>query len=171
MKASTRGYWSAGEAIHHINYLELLAAFLVLKPFASNKLQKGPILLRMDNISAVTYINQKRGTHSNRLSNLALEIWERCLQRQLTIQAEHLPTRQTQLGHGLRVHNNERSVQLDDKFKGVSVNLPIAMSTTNRPACISPDKVLYTYKFLRDVIFEAFAINWPLAKFSSFKFH
>lgn len=30
MKASTGGRWSAEEAIHHINYLELLAAFLAL---------------------------------------------------------------------------------------------------------------------------------------------
>ena len=57
------------EAIHHINYLELLAAFLVLKTFAS----KGTILLRIDHISAVTFINQG-GTHSTQLSNLALEV-------------------------------------------------------------------------------------------------
>ena len=91
MKISTGRRWSTQEAIHHINYLELLAAFLALKTFASNQLQKGLILLRIDNISAVTYINQKRGTHSTQLSNLALEIWEWCLQHQLTIQAEHLP--------------------------------------------------------------------------------
>ena len=83
--------WSTQEAIHHINYLELLAAFLALKTFASYQLQKGLILLRIDNISAVTYIDQKRGTHSTQLSNLALEIWEWCLQHQLAIQAKHLP--------------------------------------------------------------------------------
>ena len=89
MDASTGGCWSAEEATHHINYLELLATFLALKTFVNN--QKGLILLRVDNISAVTYINQKGGTHSTQLSNLALEMWEWCLQRQLTIQAEHLP--------------------------------------------------------------------------------
>ena len=31
--------------------------------------------------------------------------------------------------------------------------------------------ILYTYKFLRGVIFEVFAVNWPSAKFSSLKFH
>ena len=31
--------------------------------------------------------------------------------------------------------------------------------------------ILYMYKFLRDVIFEVFAVNWPSAKFSSLKFH
>ena len=60
---------------------ELLAAFLALKSFASNQLQKKLILLRIDNISAVTYINQKGGTHSTQLFNLALEIWKWCLQK------------------------------------------------------------------------------------------
>lgn len=56
------------------------------KTFANN--QNGLILLRMVNISAVSYINQKGNTHthSTQLSNLG---W--CPQRQLAIQAEHLP--------------------------------------------------------------------------------
>ena len=49
-------------------------------------------------------------------------------------------TRQPQLGCGLRVQNDGRSVRLDDKFKGVSANSPIAKPTTNRPVCILPDK-------------------------------
>ena len=56
METSTGELWSVTEAQHHINYLELLAVFLALKTFASN--QKGLILLKMDNVSAVTYIRQ-----------------------------------------------------------------------------------------------------------------
>lgn len=54
------------------------------KTFAND--QKGLIFLGMDNISAVTYIHKKGGTHSTQFFNLG---W--CLQRQLAIQAEHLP--------------------------------------------------------------------------------
>ena len=89
METSTGGAWSLTEAQFHINYLELLAAFLALKTFANN--QKGLILLKMDNVSAVTYINQKGGTHSTQLCNLALEIWEWCIQNGIMLQAEHLP--------------------------------------------------------------------------------
>ena len=32
-------------------------------------------------------------------------------------------------------------------------------------------QVPYMYKFLRDVIFEVFVVNWPSMKFSSLKFH
>ena len=31
--------------------------------------------------------------------------------------------------------------------------------------------ILYTYKFLRDVLFKAFVVNWPSAKFSPLKFY
>ena len=38
--------------------------------------------------------------------------------------------------------------------------------------CIKVNKELpYKFKFLRDVIFEVFMVNWPSAKFSSLKFH
>ena len=72
METNTGGLWSATEAQFHINYLELLAAFLALKTFAND--QKGLILLKMDNVLVVTYINQKGGMHSNQLCNLALQI-------------------------------------------------------------------------------------------------
>ena len=89
METSTGGLWSVTEAQHHINYLELLAAFLALKTFANY--QKGLILLKMDNVLAVTYINQKGGTHSTQLCNLALQVWEWCIQKGIMLQAEHLP--------------------------------------------------------------------------------
>jgi len=60
MDASTGGCWSAEEATHHINYLELLATFLALKTFVNN--QKGLIFLRLDNISAVTHKPEWRHT-------------------------------------------------------------------------------------------------------------
>ena len=89
METSTGGAWSLTEVQFHINYPELLAAFLILKTFANN--QKGLILLKMDNVSAVTYINQMGGTHATQLCNLALQVWECCIQNGKMLQAEHLP--------------------------------------------------------------------------------
>ena len=53
-----QGCWSQ----YHINYLELLAAFLALKTFASS--QKGMVLLKMDNISAVTCVHQPKRAYT-----------------------------------------------------------------------------------------------------------
>jgi len=45
----------------------------------------------MDNVTAVSYINQKGGTVSNALCQLAIEIWTWCAERNIILQAEHLP--------------------------------------------------------------------------------
>ena len=66
------------------------AALLVLQTFVSTR-QNIHILLLLDNSSAIAYINHKGGMHSRVLSDLALEIWEWCLTRGITIYAEHIP--------------------------------------------------------------------------------
>ena len=53
------GVWSIQEMTHHINYLGMLAAFLAIKAFGRNW-RDITVLTRMDNYTAVTYINQKR---------------------------------------------------------------------------------------------------------------
>ena len=58
---STGGNWSDTESTYHINYLELLAAFLTLKTFCAD-LQKVHIHMYIDNYTAVSYINKQGGT-------------------------------------------------------------------------------------------------------------
>ena len=57
---STGGSWSAREKTRHINCLELLAATLALKTFAKKKTGLS-VLLRIDNMTAVAYINNQGG--------------------------------------------------------------------------------------------------------------
>ena len=71
--------------MHHINYLEL-AVQCFLKGESNMT-----ILLRLDNMTAVTFINRMGGTHSKLLCQLALALWEWCIQRNLFLVAEHLP--------------------------------------------------------------------------------
>ena len=54
-EVNTGSPWSGQERAHHINYLELLAAFLALKSFAS-KQRAISILLRLDNITAIAFL-------------------------------------------------------------------------------------------------------------------
>ena len=90
---TTGGPWTAGEKMNSINYLELLAAFLALQSFASN-MESVRILLRIDNITAIAFLNRMGGAHSRLLSDLAVEVWNWCLRRDITIHAEHLPGRE-----------------------------------------------------------------------------
>ena len=89
-QSHTRGVWSPEEVYHYINYLELLVAFLVIKAFGKTW-QNTTVLLRLDNVIAVSYINRKGGTVSKALCQLAITIWTWCVERNITLQAEHLP--------------------------------------------------------------------------------
>ena len=87
---STGGPWSTQEKTWHINCLELLAATLALKTFVKDK--KGvSVLLKIDNTSAVAYINNHGGTVSKELVSLTRDLWMWCLERNIHIQAQHLP--------------------------------------------------------------------------------
>ena len=86
----TGGPWSPKEATMHINCLELLAATLAIQTFAK---KQGNLLihLKMDNTSALTYINKMGGTVSSDLNRLTKELWSWCLTKNITLRASHLP--------------------------------------------------------------------------------
>ena len=48
-------------------------------------------LFLLDNVTATALLNRMGGTHSVRLSDLAVEIWDWCIQRNVTIHTEHSP--------------------------------------------------------------------------------
>jgi len=74
---TTRGAWSKREATLHINCLELLAVTLAVQSFVKNK----SILLRIDNTTAVAYINHLKGTVSRELVSLTKDLWMWCPER------------------------------------------------------------------------------------------
>ena len=87
---TTRGAWSQRETALHINCLELLAATLAVQSFAKGQSRLN-ILLRIDNTTAVAYINHLGGTVSRELVNLTKNLWMWCLERNIHITAQHLP--------------------------------------------------------------------------------
>ena len=86
----TGGLWSQAERRNHINYLELLAATFAVKAFTKDR-NHLHILLRMDNRTAVCYVNRMGGTHSPLMSRLAIQLWQWCLEKNLSLSAVHLP--------------------------------------------------------------------------------
>jgi len=87
---STGGRWSPSEATSHINYLELLAGSLAIKSFTKNRV-KAQVLLLMDNVTAISYINKMGGTHSQLLSHLSKDLWDWCLEHNILVKAQHIP--------------------------------------------------------------------------------
>ena len=88
--ARTGGPWSSEERQWHINCLEALAAFHAVKCFVRDR-KSITVLLRMDNTTAVAYVNKLGGTVSPRLNTIVRELWLWCMNRDITLVAEHLP--------------------------------------------------------------------------------
>jgi len=84
------GRWTPCEACKHINVLELQAALFGLKSFADDYKQTH-IQLQLDNTTAVAYINNMGGSKSTELDNLAKELWEWAITRELWVSAVHIP--------------------------------------------------------------------------------
>ena len=84
------GFWLPSEQGEHINFIELKAAFLALKTFKAH-LHNQHIRLLLDNSSAVAYINRQGGTHSYKLCELTLEIWQWSFDNNIQVSAEHIP--------------------------------------------------------------------------------
>lgn len=87
------GFWNASEAQNHINLLELKAAFFGLKCFAKNERNK-EILLRIDNTTALSYINRYGGVQFYHLNEIARDIWQWCEKRQLFVFASYMKSKE-----------------------------------------------------------------------------
>ena len=82
--------WNCKENKCHINSLELQAAFFCFKAFCKNKTRLH-VLLKLDNTTAVAYINKKGGTISVSCNKLAKDIWNWANGQDIWITASHVP--------------------------------------------------------------------------------
>jgi len=85
----TGGLWSPMERLSRINCLELTAAMFAVKDLSRDK-DSSHIHLKLDNQTAVSYINHMGGTRSPQLNSLAAQLWTWCLERGKILSAEHL---------------------------------------------------------------------------------
>ena len=129
---STGGPWCLGEKKLHINCLELLAGSFAIKTFTKTK-ACAHVKLMMDNAAAVAYINKMGGTHSHALANLAIALWEWCLNNQLIVSAQHLPGKLNTRA------DRESGKRLETQPQPVSGNSENMGPFRNRSVCISPD--------------------------------
>ena len=74
----------------HINKKELQTCFNALEHFVSH-LRDIHVQLSVDNTAAVSYLNHAGGTRSQALSDLAIAIWEWCLQRRINLSGIYIP--------------------------------------------------------------------------------
>ena len=89
---TTGGRWSPGEALSHINCLELKAIKLGLQSLCSH-FSNLHVKVLSDNQTAVTYIRAMGGTHSITCNQITREIILWCKERQIWLTSSHLPGR------------------------------------------------------------------------------
>ena len=111
LNRETGGRWNEAEMIkagnNAINYLETLAAGLGLKSLCSN-VHDAHILLRLDNTTAVAYLNNMGGVKSKDCDLAARDIWRWCMEHNIWITASHLPGRDN-------TEADERSRKFNDR--------------------------------------------------------
>ena len=86
---ATGGLWSPTERLSHINLLELTAGAFAVKTFTKGKPDPLQVRLRMDNTTAVAYLNHMGGTQSQTLAAYAKQLWLWCLNPGITLSAEY----------------------------------------------------------------------------------
>ncbi|KAK6171159.1 hypothetical protein SNE40_019407 [Patella caerulea] len=98
------GLWNRFERQKHINWLELMAVFKVLKLFVHN-IQQRNVLVHTDNSTVVAYINKQGGSHSPELCFL---VWE------IHLFAAHIPGQRNvlagNLSRGRKIQTTEWSL-------------------------------------------------------------
>lgn len=85
----THGHWDFQERESHINVLELKAALFGLICFAK-EIEDCDILLRIDNTTAISYINRMGGIQFPKLNEVARQIWDWCEERNIWIFASYI---------------------------------------------------------------------------------
>jgi len=70
--------------------LELLASLLCLKSFCKNK-NSLHVLLKLDNSTAVAYVNHQGGIHLKSCNILAKSIWAYAVEKNIWLSTAHVP--------------------------------------------------------------------------------
>ena len=90
------GHWTPEEASNHINYLEMLAVLFSLKAF-HKELSGKHVLVRIDNMTAVSDLGKMGTSHSKKRNDLTRTLWEWCLDNNMWITTSHIPGKENTL--------------------------------------------------------------------------
>lgn len=164
------GHWNTDEVKLHINFLELLTIKLALQALVPN-ITNARILLRVDNTTAISYINKMGGVRLGHFGKLSKEIWRWAEDRKIILLASYIPSKENVVADRLsRIENIDIEWELDDFcFKEIT-------STFGRPeidlfASFYNTKCskFVSWKAEKDALFiDAFTENWSQWYFYAF---
>ncbi len=103
----TQGSWSPVHRKLHINAKELWGAFYGLQAFFQND-YGAHVLIQLDNMTAVAFINKMGGTKSDVCCDIAQQIWHWALAKGLWLTADFLPGADNVTADRLSRHIDDR---------------------------------------------------------------
>ena len=145
---SAGGVWLPEEAEHHINYLELLAAYIALQCY-EDKLVNKHVRLYLDNSTAVACINKMGTSHSFQCNQVTYLMWMWCIDRHIWISAAHIPGKDNKVADA-----ESRNINLDAEWKLNSNFL---------------EQALEELDFLPEMDLFASRLNFQFANYVSYK--
>lgn len=164
------GFWSTDEAKKHINELELMAAYFALKIFGK-KFHSSELLLRIDNKTAIAYINRMGGIQYPHLNKVSRNIWEWCEARQNFVFASYVPSAENSVADfESRQRNEDTEWQLNNlAYRTVVQNLgepdiDLFASRLNHKC----PKYVSWHGDPNSIAIDAFTINWKGFRFYAF---
>lgn len=167
---TTGGFWSSSERSSHINCLELLAIYFGLKSFANNK-KNCDILVRVDNTTAISYVNRMGGVQYPHLNSIAKKIWNWCEERKIHIFASYIRS-----SLNVEADRESRNLNVDTEWElgsrefnnitlnfGVpSIDLFASRTNTKCPLYMSWKRDPFAYNI------DAFTLDWSKFFFYAF---
>lgn len=115
-----KGSWTNAQKQCHINELELLAVKLALMAFLREK-KNVRVLIRCDNTTAVSYVNNFGGCRSPKCHQIAKSIWQYCEQQKSTVFASYINTKDNVIADRLSRDEQDSSdfMLLKEHFQSV----------------------------------------------------
>ena len=169
------GRWLKKQASSHINFLELKAVFLAFQALIPS-VKGSHICFGIDYRTALSDINKLGGTRSQNLSNLAIELWNYALERNLIISAIHISGKLNILeDHKSRIFNDSIEWMLNPRiFRGVVARLgqpdidlfasrvnhqiPEFVSWRPEPTAVATDAFNLTWNYHLSYLFPPFSL-------------
>ena len=108
------GFWDLNQKKWHLNYKELMVIKIALQKLVNNA-KNCQILLRVDNMTAIAYVNKMGGTRFPNLHALAKEIWQWAERKNIFLFASYIPSRENVEADALsRIANDDTEWELAD---------------------------------------------------------
>lgn len=164
------GFWSVDETNKHINELELIAAYFALKIFGKH-IYNSQLLLRIDNTTAIAYINRMGGIQYPHLNKVARDIWDWCEARNNFVFASYIKSADNSIADfESRRLNDDTEWQLNNMVYNGIVNrlsvpeIDLFASRLNHKC----EKYVSWHGDPNSFAIDAFTLNWKCYFFYAF---